>query len=71
MLPQLKKVERGEAHGRMKEQRQEDYQGGQFDQVARQAARLAIRRLKLDDTTRTWATLKGIITEAIEQSHQG
>jgi hypothetical protein len=41
-----------------------------FDQAAGQAARLAIRRLKLEDNTRTWATLKAIIIEAIQLSRQ-
>lgn len=35
------------------------------DQVAAVAARHAIRRLKLEDDKRTWATLKAVIEEAV------
>ena len=35
------------------------------DQVAAVAARHAIKRLKLEDDKRTWATIKAVIDEAM------
>lgn len=35
------------------------------DRVAAVAARHAIKRLGLEDNTRTWATLKAVIEEAV------
>ena len=74
MIPQLKKVD-GRRPAEKPQERQARGLGDELarlegpittDRLAAMTARHIIRRLKLADDTRTWATLKGIIAEALE-----
>lgn len=57
MIPQLKPVQRGTSHGRVKEQRSEDY-APNLDQAAGAAARRIIKEAGIEDTTEHWRAVK-------------
>jgi hypothetical protein len=72
MIPQLQPTHRRlqrpaprpQSHGRMKEQRSEDYEATPA-QIAGATARRIIREMRLPDTKENWRAISGVVLDAI------